>query len=99
MHCYSKEEDIPADLGVNVRTIDRIYPELKIDLLFVRGDYGPPLIEAIAKRLKIQKNYMFIGTPSDRFPHSLASLGGVRLHYVTSLMCASGGFCQECRLI
>lgn len=27
----------------------------------------------------VAKNYMFIGTPGDRFPHNIAELGGVRL--------------------
>ncbi len=30
-------------------------------------------------RLKVPKNYMFIGTPGGRFPHNIAELGGVRL--------------------
>ena len=33
----------------------------------------------LSKKLKVQKNYMFIGTPGDHFPHQLTSLGGVRL--------------------
>ena len=31
------------------------------------------------RRLDVPKNYMFIGTPSDHFPHSIDDLGGVRL--------------------
>ena len=79
VHCYTAASAIPADLGTNIGIIDHIYPELRIDLILVRGEFGPPLIERLSQRLNIPKNYMFIGTPSDRFPHSLASLGGVRL--------------------
>lgn len=79
VHCYTDRAAVPAKLGTNIATIDHIYPELRIDLLLVRGEFGPQLIEQLARRLGIPKNYMFIGTPSDRFPHSLASLGGVRL--------------------
>ena len=33
----------------------------------------------LSRRLDVPKNYMFIGTPSDHFPHSIDDLGGVRL--------------------
>lgn len=79
VHCYTDSAEIPPELGKNVGIIDHIYPALRIDLLLVQGEFGPPLIERLSHRLGIPKNYMFIGTPSDRFPHSLAELGGVRL--------------------
>jgi hypothetical protein len=79
IHCYEREEDIPNDLADQLRTIDRIYPALRVDLLLVKGRFGPELIEHLARRLRVPKNYMFIGTPGDRFPHNIAELGGVRL--------------------
>jgi amino acid transporter len=79
VHCYEREEDIPADLAEQIRTIDRIYPEIRIDLLLVKGTFCPELIERLSQRLGVPKNYMFIGTPGDRFPHRIADLGGVRL--------------------
>jgi len=79
VHCYTRDEDIPPDLGKNIYTIDHIYPELRVDMLLVKGEFGPFLIERLSRRLGIPKNYMFIGTPSNRFPHSLEELGGVRL--------------------
>jgi hypothetical protein len=33
----------------------------------------------LSQRLGVPKNYMFLGTPGDRFPHNIADLGGVRL--------------------
>ena len=79
VHTYVQDSDIPPDLARNISLIDHIYPELRVDLLLVKGEFGPQLIEHLSRRLNVPKNYMFIGTPSDRFPHSLASLGGVRL--------------------
>jgi hypothetical protein len=58
-------------------TIDRIYPHLRIGFLAVRGKFGPELIEALAQRLNVPKNSIFIGTPGDRFPHRVEDLGGV----------------------
>jgi len=79
VHCFEREEDISQALAENLRIIDRIYPTVKIDLMLVKGKFGPDLIERLSKRLGVPKNYMFIGTPGDRFPHNIAELGGVRL--------------------
>jgi hypothetical protein len=40
---------------------------------------GVSIIEKLSRRLDVPKNYMFIGTPSDRFPHRIDDLGGVRV--------------------
>lgn len=79
IHCYESEETIPSNLADQVKIIDQIYPDLRIDLLLVNGAFTPELIERLSQELRIAKNYMFIGTPGDRFPHRLADLGGVRL--------------------
>jgi hypothetical protein len=79
VHCYEDERSIPQSLADQLRTIDRIYPQLRIDLVLVKGKFGPELIERLSRRLGVPKNYMFIGTPGDRFPHELSELGGVRL--------------------
>ena len=70
---------MPPDLGKQLQTIDRLYPQLRIDFLAVKGTFGPELIERLSRRLGVPKNYMFIGTPGDRFPHRVEDLGGVRL--------------------
>ncbi|MDU0459581.1 MAG: APC family permease [Geobacteraceae bacterium] len=79
VHVYEHEEDIPLDLAQHLKTIDRLYPSLKIDFVAVQGVFCPELIEQLSKRLGVPKNYMFIGTPGDRFPHEIEALGGVRL--------------------
>jgi len=79
VHCYEREEEISQELAEHLKTIDRIYPRIRIDLVLLRGRFGPELIEKLSRRLGVPKNYMFIGTPGDRFPHNIAELGGVRL--------------------
>jgi amino acid transporter len=79
VNVYGAEADIPPDLAKQLQTIDRLYPQLRIDFLAVKGDFGPELIERLSRRLGVPKNYMFIGTPGDRFPHRVEDLGGVRL--------------------
>jgi len=79
VNVYDDEASIPPDLGKQLQTIDRLYPQLRIDFLAVKGTFGPELIERLSRRLGVPKNYMFIGTPGDRFPHRIEDLGGVRL--------------------
>jgi hypothetical protein len=79
IHVYQDEADIPPKLGDQLKLIDHLYPEIRVDFVAVKGKFTPQLIEAISQRLKIPKNYMFIGTPGDHFPHRIEDLGGVRL--------------------
>ncbi len=66
-------------LAEHLADIDHLYPHLRIDFLAVKGVFGPEIIEKLSRRLGVPKNYMFIGTPGDRFPHRIEDLGGVRL--------------------
>jgi hypothetical protein len=79
VHIYENESDIPAALAVHLSETDRLYPALRIDFVAVKGEFGPESIEALAQRFSVPKNYTFIGTPGDHFPHQLEALGGVRL--------------------
>jgi len=79
VHVYRTEDEIPKELSHHLKTIDRMYPALKIDFVAVQGVFCPELIERLSARLGVPKNYMFIGTPGDRFPHEIETLGGVRL--------------------
>jgi hypothetical protein len=79
VHVHEPEHAIPPDLAEQLAHIDKCYPQLRIDFLAVEGKFGPELIELLSVRLAVPKNYMFIGTPSDRFNHRVEQLGGVRL--------------------
>jgi amino acid transporter len=76
---YQEESQIPPELAKHLSSIDHLYPQLRIDFTAVKGRFGPEIIESLSRRLGVPKNYMFIGTPGDRFPHRIADLGGVRL--------------------
>lgn len=79
VHVYENEEKIPAKLADQLRTLDEIFPEIRIDFIAVKGKFSPEIIDKLSVRLGVPRNYMFIGCPGDRFPHNLADLGGVRL--------------------
>ena len=73
------DEDVPEDLRRDIEFLDRAYPMIDIDFVSERGKFGPELIDALSKKWHIPKNFMFIGSPGDRFPYHLEDLGGVRL--------------------
>ena len=79
VHVFDDDSPVPDHLAEHLAEIDRLYPALRIDFLSVRGSFGPSLIDALAEKLGVPRNYMFIGTPGDRFPHRIEALGGVRL--------------------
>ncbi|MFS8083723.1 MAG: hypothetical protein ACMG51_09745, partial [Ginsengibacter sp.] len=63
----------------DLEALDRAYPDIKIEYLQIEGKFGPELIDKLSDEWNIPKNFMFIGSPGDRFPHKLEDLGGVRL--------------------
>ncbi|MEZ4810832.1 MAG: APC family permease [Allomuricauda sp.] len=64
-----------SDLDV----LDREYPEIKVEYVQLHGKFTPNLIKKLSKEWDIPINFMFIGSPSDKFPFPLQELGGVRL--------------------
>jgi amino acid transporter len=79
VHVYNELQGIAPRLAQHLHVVDRLYPQLRIDLVTVKGKFGPELIELLSRRLNVPKNYMFIGTPGDRFPYRIEKLGGVRV--------------------
>ncbi|WP_130733815.1 APC family permease [Flavobacterium sp. J27] len=63
----------------DIAFLDREYPEIKIDFIEIEGEFGPRLINELSKKWKIPVNFMFIASPSDKFPYKIEELGGVRL--------------------
>lgn len=74
-----KEEELSKTFVRDFEAIDRAYPDLKIEFIQVKGTFGPEIIDRLSKEWNIPKNFMFIGSPGDHFPHSISDLGGVRL--------------------
>jgi hypothetical protein len=74
-----KVQDGNDSLKVDVEVLDRAYPEIDIEFIEMEGDFGPELIDELSKKWNIPKNFMFIGSPGDRFSYRVSDLGGVRL--------------------
>ncbi|HQV39328.1 MAG: APC family permease [Flavobacteriales bacterium] len=63
----------------DMEVLDRAYPEIKIEFTEMHGVFGPELVHRLSEEWNIPTNFMFIGSPSNRFPYRVAELGGVRL--------------------
>ncbi|SDW17645.1 amino acid/polyamine/organocation transporter, APC superfamily [Lutibacter oricola] len=76
---HGKDEVIPPNLPMEIEFLGKEYPEITIEFLIIEGQFSPKLIKELSKKWKIPINFMFIGSPSDKFPYKIEELGGVRL--------------------
>jgi amino acid transporter len=74
-----KGEKFPDELLSDIHVLDRAYPQIEVEFVPLEGHFGPELIDKLSKEWGIPKNFMFIGSPGDRFPYHISELGGVRL--------------------
>ena len=73
------EEQVLDSLEDDLKFLDRVYPEIKIEFVKLKGKFGPKLIKELSEKWGILPNFMFIGAPGNTFPYHLEDLGGVRL--------------------
>lgn len=66
-------------LKKDLEVLDRAYPDIDIEFIEIEGNFGPQLIEELSSKWNIPKNFMFIGSPGNKFPYRIEELGGVRL--------------------
>ena len=75
-----KKEGTSNELLIeDLKVLDRAYPEIHIEFIEIEGVFGPELITELSEKWNIPKNFMFIGSPGDRFSYRVSELGGVRL--------------------
>ncbi|MGA0560050.1 APC family permease [Larkinella sp. VNQ87] len=69
----------PEHLHRDIETLDRAYPEIDITYEKIEGHFGPELIKKLSAQWRIPTNFMFIGSPGQRFQYRIEDLCGVRL--------------------
>ena len=75
-----KDTEIPPNLKQEIDFLNRAYPEIKIDFVIVgRGIHSRKNQIFIRKMGHVPINFMFIGSPTEKFPYKIEELGGVRL--------------------
>ncbi len=72
-------EHVPKELINDVKVLDRAYPDIAIEFVEIEGLFGPEIVQRLSTTWNIPANFMFIGSPGDKFPYRVAELGGVRL--------------------
>lgn len=75
----SENKQVSEDFMSDFNTLDRAYPEIKLEYIEIEGEFGPALIEELSERWKIPTNFMFISSPGNRFSYRVSELKGVRL--------------------
>jgi len=70
---------VPEKLGEEIDFLGREYPEINIDFVVEEGIFSPKKIKELSKKWNIPINFMFIGSPTNKFPFKIEELGGVRL--------------------
>jgi len=70
---------IAPNLKNDIHVLDRAYPLIEIEFIEETGVFSPEKIKELSKRWNIPVNFMFIGSPGDKFPYKLEELGEVRL--------------------
>ena len=73
------EKEVPPRLKKDLQFLDEAYPEIDIEFVIYKGEFGPKLVKKLSTEWNIPTNFMFIASPGDRFVYGLAELGGVRL--------------------
>ncbi|TYP98973.1 amino acid/polyamine/organocation transporter (APC superfamily) [Tenacibaculum adriaticum] len=74
-----ENQKTPSNLKKDIEVLDRAYPDIVIEFIEEEGKFGPEKIKELSKRWNIPVNFMFIGSPGDKFPYKLQELGEVRL--------------------
>ncbi len=75
----NKQFKAPDHLHRDIETLDRAYPEIDITYEIIEGSFDPELIQELSEKWGIPTNFMFIGSPSQKFQYRIEDLGGVRL--------------------
>lgn len=76
---FKNEETATPQFLADLDVLDREYPNIKIEFIGIQAEFGPDLINELSEKWKIPVNFMFIGSPGNRFPYKIEQLGGVRL--------------------
>ncbi len=75
----NENNKVPDNLKQEIDFLDKEYPEIDVEFLVEQGEFSPELIRNLSAKWNIPINFMFIGSPSDKFPYRIEELGGVRL--------------------
>ncbi len=72
-------EIVSKELVQEIKFLDAEYEEITVDFRVLHWEFWPKLIHELSQKRKIPVNFMFIWSPSYKFPYRIEELGWVRL--------------------
>ena len=79
VYVHEKGTEIPKNLYQEIEFLNKAYPDINIEFVIEEGKFNPEKIRYLSKKWNIPINFMFIGSPTEKFPYKIEELGGVRL--------------------
>lgn len=79
VYVHEEGTEVPKTLHQEIDFLNKAYPEIKINFVVEDGKFTPDKIRSLSKKWNIPINFMFIGSPTEKFPYKIEELGGVRL--------------------
>lgn len=74
-----KWQEATKELKETIKFLDQEYEDISVDFRVLHWEFTPELIRKLSKERKIPINFMFIWSPSNKFPYSIEELWWVRL--------------------
>lgn len=79
-HLYSHPDlNKEQTLQESIKTLNEIFPFLKVQLEARQGKFGSEIINTVSKEFNVPVNNIFIGAPEEKHSFSIQDLGGVRV--------------------
>ncbi len=80
IHLFSNPKQNEGEsLKEGLKTMEEIFPMLKMELVIRAGRFGPEVIDAVSREFGVSTNNIFIGAPEEKHNFSIQELGGVRV--------------------
>ena len=80
LHLYNHPEmSREKQLEKSLKTLNEIYPALKIKLVVRKGKFDSRIVDEVSKEFGVPVNNIFIGAPEEKHTFSIQDLGGVRV--------------------
>ncbi len=78
---FYTHDDPNIDLSIhkNLGVIRELYPEMRIEYQARKGRFNPGSVENLSQELEVSKNFMFMGSLTEKQLFSVQDLGGVRV--------------------
>ena len=79
VYVHEKGTKVPENLHQEIEFLNKAYPDIKIKFIVEDGVFTPEKIRSLSQKWNIPINFMFIGSPTEKFAYKIEELGGVRL--------------------